>query len=240
MIENAVLCMPEFGVAWAVSASVPMIVLCMACVKPLRKRWTLYGADGRLRMGIVLGATLGCAVLTAVKTVATLMTALGDSPHGWPDISVPTYFWAYVLGAYLGALTLTPTMLALHERATRHATGASVWRSPLFLDVVLWVVPALSGLAWLALSTHGDVIRQVARLAMLLPVLGLALRHGWHGTAIAGMGASIALAATGTVLLEPAMIQCQVILALFLSAALMVGARLPISVGQSSVQTAAP
>jgi len=242
MIENAVLCMPQFGLAWAVSASVPMIVLCMAWVQPLRQRWSLYTADGQLRMGMVLAATLGCAVLTAVKTVVTLMTALLHSPEAWPDISVATYFWAYVLGAYLGALTLTPTILALRERAGGdvQATGASLWGSPLLRDVVLWVVPVLFGLAWLALATQHDGLRQAARLALLLPVLVLAVRHGWHGTAIAGMGASIALAATGTALLDPAMIQCQVVLALFLSAALMVGARLPMRAGRRGAQATPP
>ena len=242
MIENAVLCMPQFGVAWAVSASVPMIVLCMPWISFLSQRWGLYGPTGRLRMGMVLAATLGCAVLTAVKTVATLATALLHDPQAWPDISVPTYFWAYVLGAYLGALTLTPTILALHERAVADASASTTsgWRSPLLRDVVFWVVPALSGLACLALATHSDAVRQLARLALMLPVLALALRHGWHGTAIAGMGASIALAVTGSTLLEPAMIQCQVVLALFLSAALVVGARLPVRAQRGRMEAVGP
>lgn len=242
MAENAALSMPDFGVAWAVSASVPMIVLCMAWIKPLRNHWSLYAPSGQLRMGVVLAATMGCAILTAVKTVVTLMTALLATPDAWPDISVPTYFWAYVLGAYLGALTLTPSILALHERATSDASGRapSIWRSPLLRDVVGWVAPSLAGLAWLALATSHDGAREMARLAMMLPVLGLALRHGWHGTAIAGMGASIALAATGTVLLEPAMIQCQVILALFLSVALTIGAKLPVRSASRRVRAVGP
>lgn len=90
---------------------------------------------------------------------------------------------------------------------------------------MLWALPVLILLAALTLDTTDELVHQVARLAMMLPVLGLALRHGWHGSAFGGMAASVALATTGTVLLDPAMIQCQVLLALFISGALLVGAR---------------
>lgn len=225
--EAALLCESRFGIAWTLSAAVPMVVLCMACVQPVLRRWNLYGADGRLQMGVVLGTTLGCAAITAATTALTLLTALLAAPDAWPDISVGAYFWAYLLGAYLGALTLTPTILALCERAQaqRRVTLALVWQSRLFRDTAGWALPALAGLAWLAHATNNDIARQLARGAMLLPILSLAWRHGWHGTAIGGMGASIALAITGTKLLDPAMIQSQVILALVISSALMVGAR---------------
>ncbi|KAF1008919.1 MAG: hypothetical protein GAK28_00551 [Luteibacter sp.] len=227
MVENAIVCLDKFGAAWAVSASVPMIVLCMGWVKPMLARWSLFTPDGRVRMGVLLSATLGCAVLTALKTVLTLVTALLSSPDAWPDLSVPLYFWAYVLGAYLGALTLTPVVLALRERmqVSGRVSLASLWRSPLLRDTMGWALPALAALAWMALATQVDAIRQVARLLMLLPVLMLAWRHGWHGTAVGGMGASIAMAATSQVLLDPDMIHCQVILSLVVSGALMVGAR---------------
>lgn len=232
LVENALLCMPQLGGAWAVSASVPMIILFMACVKPLLSRWSLRGRDGQVRMNVILAATLGCAVITAVATSVTLATALMDAPNAWPGISVRDYFWAYLLGAYLGALTLTPAILALHERsrALEHVTWAAVSRSALFRDTVSWALPAFGVCAWLALVTTDDTVRQLARMALLVPVLGLALRHGWHGSAIGGMGASVALAVTGTVLLDPAMIQCQVVLALFISGTLLLGTRAPVIV----------
>ena len=230
LIESALLCMPKLGGAWAVSASIPMIVLFMGFVKPFLQRWPLRGDDGRVRMSVILTATLACAVISAVSTSVTLATALLAAPEAWPGISVKAYFWAYLLGAYLGALTFAPAVLALYERseALVQVTWASVWRSGLIRDAVSWAVPTLVVLSWLALVTTNDTVRQLARLTMMLPVLGLALRHGWHGSAFAGMGASVALAASGTVLLDPAMIQCQVVLALFLSSMLLVGARAPV------------
>jgi two-component system sensor histidine kinase UhpB len=230
LIENALLCMPELGGAWALSASVPMVVLFMGCVKPILERRPLRTPEGHVRMSVILGATLGCAVISAVSTSLTLEASLLAAPDAWPGISAPAYFWAYLLGAYLGALTLTPALLALHERsqALEAVTCVAVWRSRLFRDVVLWAVPASVLLAWLALATTSDTIRQVARMALMLPVLGLAVRHGWHGSALGGMAASIALAASGMIVLDPALIRCQVVLALFITGSLLVDARAPV------------
>ncbi|MGF6492405.1 two-component system sensor histidine kinase UhpB [Luteibacter sp. 621] len=225
--ENALLNEPQFGQAWALSAAVPMVLLWIPVVRPLRQRWPLFAADGTLRVGTLLTATLGCTVVNAVATCMTLEAALLSNIGAWPEISVGTYFWAYMLGGYLGALTLTPTVLALHERANAvaHVSFAGVWRSKLARDLVAWTLPVCGGLAWMALATDDDLLRQIARLALLLPVFALALRHGWHGTAVGGMLASVALAATGTTLLDPAMIRCQAVLALCISGTLLIGSR---------------
>lgn len=229
LAENAVLCADRFGIPWAILASFPTVALWMPLLKPIRKRWPLFDPDGRLRMPMILVATLGASMITAAITTVTLQAALMHSPGKWPEISPVDFFFAYVLGAYLGALTLTPVILALHERV--RALGDAplslsvIWRSALFRDVFWWVFPALTCMAWLAATTHDDTLRQLARLALLWPVLGLAWRHGWHGTAVGGMGASLALAFTAKGLLDPATIQVQVILALALSGTLLVGAR---------------
>lgn len=229
LAENAVLCADRFGIPWAILASFPTVALWMPLLKPIRKRWPLYDPDGRLRMPMLLVATLGAAVITAAITTVTLIAALMHSPGKWPEISPVDFFFAYVLGAFLGALTLTPVILALHERA--RALGDApfslsvIWHSALFRDVFWWVFPALACMAWLAATTHDDTLRQAARLALLWPVLGLAWRHGWHGTAVGGMGASLALAFTAKGLLDPATIQVQMVLAFALSGTLLVGTR---------------
>jgi two-component system, NarL family, sensor histidine kinase UhpB len=226
-IETALLLKPQYGGAWALAAAVPMVLLWIPVVRPLRRRWSLYAPDGSLRASVLLTATLGCALVNSIALTLELQTALLANPGEWPEISAAAYFWAYLLGGFLGALTLTPTLLALHQRArsTARPSLASVWHSPLARDLVTWVVPVCGGLAWVALATDQELTRQVARLALLLPVFALALRRGWHGTALAGMVASVALAATGTTLLDPAMIRCQAVLALALSGTLLVGSK---------------
>lgn len=222
--ETALLNEPQFGAAWSLAAAVPMVLLWIPVVRPLRERWPLRSPDGTLRVGVLLTATLGCAAVTAVATTMELEAALMSNPGAWPDISATMYFWAYLLGAYLGALTLTPTILAIHERAAGVTSSrlAMLWRSALARDLVGWVIPMCAGLAWVALATDQDLLRQAARLSLLLPMFAVSLRHGWHGTALGGMLASIALALTGMTLLEPDMIRCQAVLSLGISGTLLV------------------
>lgn len=226
-IENALLHGPQFGAAWALAAAVPMVLLWIPVVGPLRRRWPLRAPDGSLRVGVLLSATLGCAVVTAVSSTMQLEAALMSNPGAWPEISAYAYFWAYLLGSYLGALTLTPTVLAMHERvsAVTSVSLTQLWRSPLARDLAAWAVPMLAGLAWVAVATDHDMLRQTARFAFLLPLFGLAWRHGWHGSAVGGMLASIALAMTGGDLLDASVIRCQAVLALCISGTLLMGAR---------------
>jgi two-component system sensor histidine kinase UhpB len=229
LLENAMLCGPKFGIAWAVAQSVPMVVLWMALLKPMRQRWSVHGTDGSVRMTMLLWATLATSIITALSTTLRLALALQHAPGKWPDIVAGEYFFAYLLGAYLGALTLTPLILAFRERfhALRGAplTFAAIWRSPLLRDTLCWMLPAFVALTGTALATHHDGVRLVARLALLGPVLGLAWRHGWHGTAVGGMAASMALAITAQGPIDPATIRVQAVLAFSLSAALWIGAK---------------
>lgn len=237
LLENAVLLAPDMGVAWAVSESVPMVVLWMALLQPLRRRWSLHDVQGHVRMKLVLGSAMGVAVITAAATLLTALAAILATPTGeWPDPNTgwTGYFLAYTLGAYLGALTLTPTILALHERflalGDRPLTVASIWHSALFRDFLSWLLPATVAMTWLAVSAHDDGFRQAARLALIAPVVAMAWRHGWHGTAVGGMAASIALAITAPgALADPATLQAQSILALVVSGSLLVGLRAPVA-----------
>lgn len=225
--ENALLLEHSMGAAWSLAAAVPMVLLWIPVVRPLRTRWPLHAPDGSLRASVLLAAALGCAIVNAIATTLELEAALLSNPGKWPDISSATYFWAYLLGGYLGALSLTPTIMAMHERARTAARFnlSFLWRSSLARDLIAWAIPMCFGLGWVAMATDQDLLRQLARLALLLPLFGLALRHGWHGTAVGGMLASVALAATGTALLDPAMIRCQAVLALCISGTLLVGSR---------------
>lgn len=225
-IENAWLAADDLGIPWAVSASVPMIVPFMAVMKPFRLRWRLYDDRRQLRMPLLLGATLACALISATLSCTTLATTMLRTPDAWPHLSLTNMFWAYTLGHFLGGLTLTPIILALTERARQlpRVTWATIWQSPLLRDVLLWV-PVLAALVVLAITTGNDTVRQVARLGLIWPAIALAWRHGWHGTAFGGFAASVALAMTGTAFVDPVMLRAQVILALVLSGLLTIGAK---------------
>ncbi|KAG9610278.1 hypothetical protein KCV01_g3240, partial [Aureobasidium melanogenum] len=199
----------------------------MALLKPMRCRWAIHDANGQVRIPLILAATLGVSLITAASSTLRLALALQNSPGKWPDLSSQDFF-AYLLGVYLGALTLTPLVLALRERIQMHrgeaVTISTIWRSALLRDTLWWVLPTVAGLAWIAISTHDESIRLVARMALLWPVIGLAWRYGWHGAATGGMVASLALAMTAPGPLDPATIRVQVVLSLAISGCLWMGA----------------
>ncbi|WP_075257963.1 MASE1 domain-containing protein [Herbaspirillum camelliae] len=226
LLEHAVFCAPKFGIPWAILASVPTVALWWPVLKRVRQQGSLYDATGCPRIPLMLIATFFAAIITAGITTLTWVAALLHRPGKWPDHDPYQVFFSCLLGAYLGALTLTPVILALRERCgTLSLRPGLLWRSRLLRDVVWWVLPTLTALVWFVLSTENDVVRQVARLALLWPVLGLAWCHGWHGTALGGMMASFALAATAQGLLDPGMLRIQAVLAVVLSGTLIAGAR---------------
>jgi glucose-6-phosphate-specific signal transduction histidine kinase len=224
VLENAALCIPRFGMAWGLLASTPLIAPCMLLVTWMRRYAGIYRDSGEINMPMILFATAGAAVITAVFTEAALLAALAASPGSWPEIDPVAYFLAYLLGAYLGALTLTPTILALRERfaRTEGVSWSIVWTSPLAREFVFGSLPVLLALTLGVLSSEGH-LQQGLRLAMTLPVVIVTARHGWRGAAVAGMFASIALASTSSTLMDPKMIQAQVVLALVVSTSLMAG-----------------
>jgi len=227
LVEKAILCNP-FGLAWGFATAVPFILLCIPVVSFILRRMPLYEADGSLKMSTVLAATLGCAAIAALRTDAALVTAYLDRPNGiqiWIAEAVPD-FMACLLGNYLGALTLVPVALICHQHMTSYGLDPRhALRHPLVRDM-LFFIPILVACASVGRGTGPEDIREFARLTLVLPVVAAALRHGWQGGAIVGMLASIAMASTATVLLDPGMIRAQVVLSLVISGALVAGARI--------------
>ncbi|HEY4092358.1 MAG TPA: MASE1 domain-containing protein [Luteibacter sp.] len=227
--EMAALHATSFGVLWACMASLPPILLCMPAMAWLRQRYALLRADGQVNMGLILAATLVCAGITTGANALVLSTVnLADGSPA-PAITLPILL-AWVLGCYLGALTLTPLILAIRERIAVLPGGAVSWSavrdSILLRDAVFFVVPCL---ALLLLVADGmgddDGLLTCVRIGMAIPVILMTLRHGWHGAAVGGMLASVAQASTSFHLQDPAMIRSQAILAFVASTALIFGVR---------------
>ena len=225
--EMAALHASAFGVLWAVIVSFPPIALMMPAVAWMRKRFGLFREDGQIHMGMIMVATMVCAVINGVANGAALANVSMADGSEAPGVTIPL-FLAWFLGAYLGALTLLPTILALRERLALQPGGVvtlkAVWHSSLTRDALFIAVPALALLMGLASQLDGTPL-QCVRIAMAVPVIVLTLRHGWHGSAVGGMLASIALASTSFELRDPAMMQAQVILAFVITTSLLFGVR---------------
>lgn len=227
VVEMAAMHAAAFGTMWALIVSLPTIVMCMPAVALMQRYMGVRRADGQINMGFIMLATLICALISAGASSAALaMVHMGDGSVA-PAVTVPI-FQAWVLGSYMGALALTPTIMALHERMIRLPDGVVTFRSvacsPLTRAALFIAAPILIVLMVLA-GQVTDGLLQVVRLAMIVPVLILTWRRGWHGSAVGGMFASIAMASTSFELGDPSMIQAQTILAFAISTSLLFGVR---------------
>ncbi|URX62554.1 hypothetical protein KR767_00185 [Luteibacter anthropi] len=228
LVENAFFSVGKFGYAWTVLATVPTVALWWLPLKSIRTRWPLLNKEGTVRMHVFLGAALAVSAITSAIMTMTWGAAMIERPGMWPARNPIEVFFTCLIGAYLGALTLTPVILALRERARNHWAAFSlgaIWRSPLLRDIVWWALPTLMILAWVASTTQDDSVRNMVRYAFLWPALGLTWRHGWHGTAVAGLMASFALAYTAHGHLGREALASEICLAVVLSVALFSGAR---------------
>jgi two-component system, NarL family, sensor histidine kinase UhpB len=224
-LENALLSEGTFGPAWALAASVPQIVLCMLAMKPLRRWGAVRDIDGQVRIGYLVTATLCCALLSTVRDMAVLLVALTSSTEAAVGANLVTGFGVYSLGGYLGGLTVVPAMFAIVDSLGELPSFGSLWRSALVRDTCFFLMPVLAMLVWQANTTEVPEARQLARLAMMLPMAAMAWRHRWHGTAMAGAGASIALVLTSHAVRDPAVMYCQVALALAISGGLLMSGK---------------
>lgn len=224
-LETGLLHESTFGPAWALAVSVPPIVLCMAAMSPLRRWGSVRDVDGQVRIGYVITAAMCCALLSTARDMAVLLVALTSSPDAAVGANLITGFGVYSLGGYLGGLTVVPVMLALTDNLGKLPSFAAFWRNSLIRDTYMWLIPVLAVLAWQANSAELPEARQLARLAMMLPMAGMAWRHRWHGTAMAGAGASVALVLTTHAVRDPAVMYCQVALALAISGGLLMGGK---------------
>lgn len=137
---------------------------------------------------------------------------------------MPYRYWAAMaLGEML------PLVLCLREAlagSSFHALKARIAESRLLIDSVGMLVPSLGLMVWMGgHATPSSDLRHILQVAMFLPMVMLALRHGWQGAAIGGSAASVAV-----VMLMPARydhdtIQAQTFMAFAITTMLMVGTR---------------
>ncbi|HUB89773.1 MAG TPA: MASE1 domain-containing protein, partial [Dyella sp.] len=136
----------------------------------------------------------------------------------------------YFIGGYLGALTIAPLVLAIHQAVKQHGLRqlyTRVTESRLVFESTCLGLPILAFLLWLGLSSPAEAdTRQFVQIAMFLPVVWLALRHGWQGAAIGGAIASCAIKLLMPALYDHHTIQAEILVAFAISTMLLMGARI--------------
>ncbi len=99
--------------------------------------------------------------------------------------------------------------------------------SRLLLESTCILLPALGFLVWIGLNASpGTQTRQIAQIAMFLPIVWLALRHGWHGAAVGGTAASLAILMLMPHRYDNDTIQAEIVIAFVMSTMLLMGARI--------------
>ena len=212
-----------WGLAWAIYNVLPPIALAMPVVWAFRKGLPMAGSKRVLNMGSFLLCTTSVSIIWAVSFYATFKLMRMQ-----PGYALPSSTWLitqYFLGNYLGILTVTPSMLvvikALRDRS-ENIEQHRVTANHLWLDSVCLLLPPLALLTWIGVAGTPEV-RQIARMAMFLPVVWFARRHGWQGTALAGAAASVAIMLAMPAAYDIGTLQAEVFIAFAMTALLLLG-----------------
>lgn len=226
---TAIRCLPEFGGLWSAVMMVPPIALAMPIVHACRERGQLFTGRHSVRISVLLLCALACSLVWTLANLSAVSVSI--KPPGYPPMDYTLLTGRWLIGNYLGVLTVAPLVLMLRE-AWQRTPAQERWTrltdSRLFLESALGLLPVLMMLAWIGEGGMGEQARQVARMCMFIPVVFLALRHGWYGVAIGGTLASTAVVLTMPAVFDPGTMQAEVLIAFTISTMMLFGARISV------------
>lgn len=221
----AIACASSFGVLWSSFMLIPSLLFMGPVVYYFRERAHLFDRKGDVH----IGKLLFCALLVAIVIMglnevqfATVVYPAGVQPMRYDNLAAQ-----WILGNFIGVLTVVPTVLAARQSIRQHG-----WRSLLVtisesratFESVFFIVPVLALLIWVGFTEPN--LRGLAQVAMFVPVVWLALRHGWQGAALGGTVASLALVWLMPERYDYTTIQAEVMLAFAVCTMLLLGARI--------------
>lgn len=226
LLVKSIECFDQFGWLWSTLNVFPSMVLMAPLVYLARERWHV------LDRGVLnMPALLGCSLLVAAAMTLNSLGMLSITP-------LPPHYkieWGsvagrYMLGDLIGILTVTPSVLAIRKAMKKHPWrqwGALLADSKILLESLGLMFPALAMLVWvgLAAAPHTST-RQIAQVAMFLPVVWLALRHGWQGAAFGGTAASLAVMILMPEKYDHDTLQAEVLVTFVTSSMLLLGGRI--------------
>jgi glucose-6-phosphate-specific signal transduction histidine kinase len=220
-------CLDTWGANWAAFNVIPPCVFVLPLIYWVRERWQPIASKN----GIHIGELLGCALLMSgiVALRGMLSMRLMQLPAGYV-IHYEALAARYVIGTYLGVLTLTPLVLAIYPVVLQggwRQLYSRVADSRLVFESTCLGLPVLVFLLWLGMSAPANSeTRQLVQVAMFLPVVWLAMRHGWQGAAIGGMVASCAIKLLMPALYDHHTIEAEILVAFAISTMLLMGSRI--------------
>lgn len=223
-VPISVECFGSFGAIWSTLELIPAMALGGPIVYAFRERNYLFGPRGGLNVGGLLVCTLLiAAALTCLNEIQfdTVVYPLGVQPMRYDHLGAQ-----WILGYFLGMLTVVPSVLAVREAARQRGWRmlvAAVCESRATFESVCFTLPAIAILVWIGFTQPH--LRGVVQVAMFMPVVWVALRHGWQGAALGGTAASLALVWLMPAKFDYITIEAEVALAFAIATMLLVGAR---------------
>lgn len=222
-------CIDDFGLTWAVLQSIPAMLVAMPVVWWFRSRLTIFPTQRLVHVGMLLVCMLLVSLICSACSFGILTTA--QLPPGQPPFHViPLHAAAFFFGNYLGILTVVPLLLMVTfelRTGSLRAVLSRVADNRVVLDSLMLLLPTLALLTWLSAEATGDS-KQVASIAMFLPVAWLTLKHGWYGAALAGSAACLCICLTFPMTPSQETIQPQAFMAFAVTSLLMLGARITV------------
>ncbi|CAJ7949060.1 MASE1 domain-containing protein [Burkholderia pseudomallei] len=224
---NSYMCATDYGETWAIVNAIPPIGLIMPLVYVFRERFRLVPRHRPVNIAMFLLSTL-IAIFILAGTAVISTYSMHLSP-GTPPNDYPAFFARYLIGDYLGILAIAPLALSVREVLVSQTSSSVVTRlieSRVLLEGASLLLP-ISALVWFGLNaTPGTGYRSLIQLAMFLPVVSLAMRHGWQGAAIAGTQAAFAIMMLMPARRDLGTLQAEVLLAFAMTTMLLMGARI--------------
>lgn len=222
-------CAPTWGATWGFACAVPPITFAAPALYWLRKRWPpVISNAAHIHIGRLLCSALVISVIAMLRDMS-LFAVMKNLPSSYAS-NYYKFSLDYLIGGYLGALTVAPVaMLGYQKLVTRRwaELPKKIENSRLVFESLCMVLPVLALLLWIGFSAPAHTpARQMAQVAMFLPVVWLAFRHGWQGASVGGTLASCAVMLLMPAFRDPVTLQAESIVAFAISTMLLMGSRI--------------
>ncbi|WP_460501320.1 MASE1 domain-containing protein [Dyella jejuensis] len=241
LVPLTVECWSQFGVLWGLLNLIPATTYVGSFVWLARQHQLLEARKKQVHVGVLL--TCALAVSLASTAYNLLLYSVEALPDGYLSIH-PYHQMAsqWLLGNFIGILTVAPLALALYQASAEYGWKNLLHRaaeSRFVFEGIFLVLPVFALLIWLGLTVSHA--RGAAQICLFLPVVWLALRHGWQGAAWGGTLASLAnlalmpekFASNYVSSFDHHTVQAEVIIAFAISTMLLVGARIGVLNGRA-------
>jgi two-component system, NarL family, sensor histidine kinase FusK len=178
-------CLDSLGLAWVIARAIPPFAIVMPIVWWCRAKMPPFPSKDLVDIKALIVCTLlVSAGGMAYSSVAGAVALPTDGSEAF------NFSWviAFFLGPYLAILSVTPwvLMLKLDYRSGRlQEQVKQIMASRLTLDIVALLIPCLGVLEWFNLQGN-EQIKQVAPMAMFIPLAWLTLKYGWRAAAVGG------------------------------------------------------